>query len=65
MGLWELNGIRISFFCDPVDFRPARITKSDCSRHFIVGFSRRIITGTSQDFKFSIILNDHKVCMSS
>ena len=65
MRLRKLNGVRISFFCDPVDFRPARISKPDGSRHFIVGFSRSIIAGAPQNLVFSIFFHTDQMGMSA
>ena len=48
-----------------VDFRSARISKSDCTCHLIIRLTRRIISGPSKNFIFSIIFYFYKVRMSS
>ena len=59
----EMDGIRISFLCQTVDVRAARIGIAHHTGDLIEGFSGRIIARLSQKLEGVVILhdNDHRV----
>ena len=60
-----MNCLRISFLCDFVDFRTARIAQPQNSCDLVVSLSDRIISGSSQNFAFGIALHIHDFRMSA
>ena len=62
----NINCLRIAFvLIRVIDLGPARIPKSDCARHFIKGFSCRVIPCSSEDLIFPVILYPDQMGMST
>ena len=65
MGTREVDSMRISLFCQLIDLWPARIAESDGTGYLIEGFSCRVVSRSSKDFKGAIVFYNHKMGMAS
>ena len=65
MGTREVDGVRVSFFCQLVDLRSARIAESDGTGYLVEGFSGCIVSRSSEDFERTVIFYNDKMGMAS
>ena len=65
MGTREVDGVRVSFFCQLVDLRSARIAESDGTGYLVKGFSGCVVSRSSEDFKRTVIFYNDKMGMAS
>ena len=57
----EVDGIRIALLRHLVNLGTAGISQSDGTSHLVKSFSRRIISGPSDDLIFTVILDHHQM----
>ena len=57
----EVDGIRIAHLRHLVNLGTAGISQSDGTSHLVKSFSRRIISGPSDDLIFTVILDHHQM----
>ena len=65
MGTREVDGVRVSFFCQLVDLRSARIAESDGTGYLVEGFSGCVVSRSSEDFERTVIFYNDKMGMAS